>query len=274
LIVALSSTFTAILAAVPVQALGVVLAVMVVLWLASLKLRDASIVDPYWGSGFALLAWFYLFLEDGVSPRGWLIVILVSIWGLRLSSHLLVRSRGKGEDYRYRQMRETHGARFWWVSLFTVFLLQGIIQWTVALPVWQVIRSHEPLAVTWLDALGVSVFIVGFLFEALGDWQLARFKADPANRGKLLDRGLWRYTRHPNYFGDALVWWGLTLIALATPVSLWTLLSPILMTTLLIKVSGVALLEADLRRSKPGYREYVESTNAFLPWFPRAAGRS
>jgi steroid 5-alpha reductase family enzyme len=131
----------------------------------------------------------------------------------------------------------------------------------------------RPSSLTWIDLVGVAVVVVGLLFETFGDLQLARFKSDPANRGKLLTHGLWRYTRHPNYFGDALVWWGLTLIALSTPTSLWTLVSPVIMTILLMKVSGVALLEKELSKSKPGYREYVESTNAFLPWFPRTAGR-
>jgi steroid 5-alpha reductase family enzyme len=246
---------------------------MVVMWLISVKLRDASIVDPYWGSGLVLLAWLYFFLEDAQTPRKWLVAGLVTLWGLRLSLHLLRRNRGKGEDYRYRAMRESWGKRFWWVSLFTVFLLQGLIQWTVALPIWQSMRSARPSSLTWIDLVGVAVVVVGLLFETFGDLQLARFKSDPANRGKLLTHGLWRYTRHPNYFGDALVWWGLTLIALSTPTSLWTLVSPVIMTILLMKVSGVALLEKELSKSKPGYREYVESTNAFLPWFPRTAGR-
>jgi steroid 5-alpha reductase family enzyme len=125
---------------------------------------------------------------------------------------------------------------------------------------------------TWIDGLGTALFAVGFLFESVGDRQLSRFKADPANRGKLLSTGLWRYTRHPNYFGDAVVWWGLTVLALATPGSAWTLVSPLLMTGLLMKVSGVALLEQRLRRSKPGYREYVERTSAFFPWPPRRTG--
>jgi steroid 5-alpha reductase family enzyme len=262
-----------ILASAPVLALGVIFAVMVVMWLLSVKLRDASIVDPYWGSGFVLLAWLYFFLEEAMTPRKWLVVALVTVWGLRLSLHLLRRNRGKGEDYRYRAMRESWGQRFWWVSLFTVFLLQGLIQWTVALPIWQSMRSARPSSLTWIDFVGVAVVVVGLMFETFGDLQLARFKSDPANRGKLLTHGLWRYTRHPNYFGDALVWWGLTLIALSTPTSLWTLVSPVTMTILLMKVSGVALLEKELSKSKPGYREYVESTNAFFPWFPRTAGR-
>jgi len=242
---------------------------MGILWIASLRLRNASIVDIFWGANFALVAWLYLATTDGFRPRGVLVATLVTLWGLRLSIHIGRRNHGAGEDYRYRAMRDSWGTRFRWVSLFTVFLLQGLILWIVSFPIWQAMRSGAPAALTWIDGLGVALFAVGFLFESVGDRQLARFKADPANRGKLLASGLWRYTRHPNYFGDAVVWWGLTVVALATPGAAWTLVSPLLMTGLLRKVSGVALLERRLRQSKPGYREYVERTSAFFPWPPR-----
>jgi steroid 5-alpha reductase family enzyme len=141
--------------------------------------------------------------------------------------------------------------------------------WVVGLPLWVAMRGAEPSGLTWIDGLALAVFIGGLFFETVGDWQLTRFKADPENKGKLLTTGLWRYTRHPNYFGDALVWWGLTLFALATPGSVWVAISPVLMTFLLMRVSGVALLEQRLRESKPEFRNYVQKTNAFLPWFPR-----
>lgn len=249
--------------------LGAVLAAMFVMWLFSLRLRDASIVDRYWGAGFVLAGWLYLLAAESLTVRSWLVVGLVTLWGLRLSIHISVRNHGAGEDYRYRKMRESHGPRFWWISLFTIFLLQGVILWIVSFPLWQAIRSSTPEHLGPVDILGIAVFFAGLLFEALGDRQLARFKADPANRGKLLTTGLWRYTRHPNYFGDALIWWGLTLIALATPRALWILPGPILMTWLLMKVSGVALLEEEMRKRKPGFAEYADTTNAFFPWFPR-----
>jgi steroid 5-alpha reductase family enzyme len=256
-------------AMVPLAVLGAIIAWMIVIWLFSVRLRNASIVDIFWGAGFVFAGWLYFLLTDGAGARRWLVASLVTAWGLRLSAHLFLRNHGKGEDYRYREMREAHGPRFWWVSLFTVYLLQGLILWIVSLPLWVSMGAARPAGLTWIDGLGVAIFCVGLFFEALGDWQLARFKSDPDNRGKLLTSGLWRYTRHPNYFGDGMVWWGLTLHALATPASAWTLVSPLLMTVLLMKVSGVTLLEKKLRETKPGFREYMVSTSAFFPWFPR-----
>ncbi len=198
---------------------------------------------------------------------------LVAVWGLRLAAHILARSLGKDEDYRYGEMRSKHGPRFWWVSLFTVFLLQGALIALISAPLLQAIRSAVPARWTGFDLVAVALFAVGFLFEAVGDFQLSRFRADPANRGKVLRRGLWRYTRHPNYFGDAVVWWGFFFFALATPGSVWTIYSPILMTFLLLKVSGVGLLEKKLRRARSEYADYVETTNAFVPWFPKSRTR-
>jgi steroid 5-alpha reductase family enzyme len=257
----------------PVLVLIATVAMMVVIWLFSVRLRNASIVDIFWGSGFVVGAWLYFALTDAATPRKWLMVSLVTVWGLRLTTHLFMRNHGKGEDYRYRAMREQHGTRFWWVSFWTVYLLQGLIMWIVGLPVWVAMRSAQPSHLNWTDGLGVAVFLVGLFFETVGDWQLKRFKADPANKGKLLTSGLWRYTRHPNYFGDALVWWGLTIIALATPGVPWVLISPVLMTFLLMRVSGVALLEQRLQDSKPEFSDYVRRTNAFLPWFPRGPAK-
>jgi steroid 5-alpha reductase family enzyme len=166
-------------------------------------------------------------------------------------------------------MRASRGPSFAWTSLFTVFWLQALILWAVSMTLFQAQRSATPASLTWIDAVGLACFATGLFFESVGDWQLARFKSDPANRGKLLTTGLWRYTRHPNYFGDAMVWWGFFLFALATPGSLWTIYSPMLMTFLLMRVSGVALLEKALAKTKPGYEAYVARTNAFFPWFPR-----
>jgi steroid 5-alpha reductase family enzyme len=188
---------------------------------------------------------------------------------VRLSLHIFFRGIGRGEDFRYAEMRRSWGSRFPWISLFSIFLLQAGILWAVAMPLWQAARSPAPARLGALDLAGAIVFAVGFLFEAVGDEQLRRFKADPASRGKVMDRGLWRYTRHPNYFGDALVWWGLFLVALATPGSAWTVYAPAAMTLLLMKVSGVALLEKTLASERPGYREYMERTSAFVPMPPR-----
>ncbi len=186
--------------------LGAALGMMFVLWLVSLVVRDASIVDMTWGAGFVLIAWIAYFLGGGASPRRMLMTALVTVWGLRLSAYLTWRNMGKGEDYRYRAMREKYGSRFPLVSLGTVFLLQGTILWVVSLPVQAAQREPLPASLTWLDFAGVAVWAAGLFFEAVGDAQLARFKRDPESAGKVMDRGLWRYTRHPNYFGDFLVW--------------------------------------------------------------------
>jgi steroid 5-alpha reductase family enzyme len=243
-----------------------------VVWFISLVMRDVSIVDVYWGFGFVVLAWVYALGASAHTPRAIIVVILVTLWGARLSLYLLRRKWGAGEDYRYQAMRNKDEGRFSWVSLVSVFWLQALILWIVSLPVFEAVRHLEPDVLTAPDIVGILVFAVGLFFESVGDRQLARFRADPANRGKVLDRGLWRYTRHPNYFGDALVWWGLFLMAASNPESWWTILSPILMTTLLVKVSGVALLEKDLTKTKPAYRRYLETTSAFVPWPPRRLG--
>ena len=249
--------------------LGVVLVYMAAAWLFSLALRNASIVDSFWGLGFALLAAVYFVTTDGIVGRKLLITSLVVVWGLRLSLHILRRNWGQGEDYRYRAWREKAGENFWWISFFQVFLLQGVLLWLISAPVLAAQFYGSPDELTAIDVLGALVWGVGFFFEAVGDWQLAGFKADPANKGKVMQSGLWRYTRHPNYFGDATVWWGHFVIAAGTVDGLWTIFSPVLMTVLLLRVSGVALLERAQVRTKPQYRAYVESTSAFLPWFPR-----
>jgi len=249
--------------------LGVAVAYMTVIWLASLALRNASIVDVFWGLGFALLAAVYFVATDGFLGRKILITSLVAAWGLRLSLYILWRNWGKGEDYRYRTWREKAGEKFWWVSLFQVFLLQGVLLWLISAPILAAQFYDSPDELTAVDVLGALVWGVGFFFEAVGDWQLASFKADPANKGKVMQNGLWRYTRHPNYFGDAAVWWGHFVIAAGTVDGLWTVFSPVVMTVFLLMVSGVVLLERAQVRTKPQYRAYIESTRVFLPWFPR-----
>jgi steroid 5-alpha reductase family enzyme len=244
-------------------------AAMLALWLLSLALRDASIVDIWWGPGIALggcVAW----LSGGAShPRATLLVALASLWALRLAGHLLWRNAGHGEDPRYQAMRRRFGPRFPLISLATVFALQGVLQWLVSLPVQVGAADPGDAPLGALDALGVLIFACGLGFEAVGDAQLARFKADPANRGRVMDRGLWRYTRHPNYFGDALAHWGLLAVALATPHGWLTALSPALMTFLLLRVSGVALLERSIGKRRPEYAEYRRRTSAFIPLRPR-----
>jgi len=248
--------------------LGVILAYMTALWVASLIVRNSSIVDIFWGLGFVVVGGVYFALGHGDLARRLLLMTLVAVWGLRLSLFIAMRNIGKGEDKRYQVWRNENGARWWWKSFFQVFLLQGIIMWIVSstLLIGQVGPSLD--VPSPLDALGVLAWAVGFTFEAAGDWQLARFKADPANKGRVMDRGLWRYTRHPNYFGEAAMWWGFGLIALGAPGGVLALIGPALMTFLLMRVSGVTLLEKSME-TRPGYREYVQRTSAFFPWPPR-----
>lgn len=238
------------------------------LWLLSLRLRDVSIVDIFWGLGFALIAVVAAALGDGYPWRKLLLALLTVVWGVRLALYLLWRNAGHGEDYRYQAMRRQHGDRFPLVSLVTVFGLQGALMWTVSLPVQVGQLADLPARLTALDLLGAGLWLLGLTFETVGDWQLARFKADPANAGRVMDRGLWRYTRHPNYFGDACVWWGLWLIAAAGG-AWWMVLSPLLMTVFLLRVSGVAMLERTIVKRRPEYADYIARTSAFVPWFPR-----
>jgi len=240
---------------------------MTLVWVLSVVRRDASIVDVWWGLGFTLIATVAHRLGPGAA-RADLVLAMVGLWGLRLAGYLLWRNSGAGEDRRYQAMRRAWGGRFWWVSYGTVFLLQGAVMWVVSLPVQQAMASRTSLGA--LDALGAGVWAVGLAFESVGDAQLARFKADPVNAGRVMDRGLWRYTRHPNYFGDFLVWWGLWVVAAAAPGGLWTAIGPLVMSVLLMRVSGVPLLERSLARRRPDYEAYRRRTSAFFPRPPRA----
>jgi steroid 5-alpha reductase family enzyme len=242
---------------------------MLATWVVSLIVRNASIVDVVWGLGFVAVAWTVLLTttNQGLDSRRWLLVALTTVWGLRLGGYLFRRNHGNGEDYRYRAMRKRWGSRFALISLGTVFVLQGVLMWVVSLPVQRGLIDATPSLgiVAWV---GVALWIVGLGFEVFGDAQLARFKADPANAGQLMDRGVWRYTRHPNYFGDACLWWGLGLIGAETG-QWWVVVGPLMMTVLLVRVSGVALLEKSLSKRKPGYAEYAARTSAFIPMPPR-----
>ncbi|HEX5591233.1 MAG TPA: DUF1295 domain-containing protein [Candidatus Limnocylindrales bacterium] len=257
-------------------------AFMTVLWLISLAVRDASIVDPFWGLTFVLIAWLayvaaYLMQGPACAPEQceapWppplapLVPALVTVWGLRLSIYLAWRNLGKGEDYRYVRMRERFGPSFPVASLVVVFLFQAVLAWLVSWPV-QFTRAIDLEPSTPLFLAGIGLWLLGLAFETIGDLQLAAFRRDPANRGRVLDTGLWRYTRHPNYFGDACVWWGFFLIA-ASVGQWWTIVGPILMTVLLVRVSGAGLLESTIVERRPGYAEYIRRTSGFLPLPPR-----
>jgi steroid 5-alpha reductase family enzyme len=247
--------------------LWLLLGLATLLWLVSLWRSDASIVDPCWGAGFVLLAGRTYWQLPSPDARAALLLVLTSVWGIRLTWHLAVRNWGETEDRRYAQMRARHAGRFWIVSLFTVFWLQAVLMWFISAPI-QLGQSTSHGELNWLDLVGTLVWALGFCFETVGDYQLAQFKKSPESSNQVLDRGLWRYTRHPNYFGDFCVWWGLYLVAAAGGAGA-TFFGPLLMSVFLMKVSGVTLLERDIAERRPGYREYVERTNAFFPGPPR-----
>lgn len=243
---------------------GVLLLAMLLLWVLGTLRRDVSIVDVFWGLGFVIVAWLALYMNTPVPGRSLLLAVLTTVWGMRLSLYLLWRNWNQGEDRRYATMRRRHGRHFWWVSLFTVFLLQAVILWFVSLPIQVCAALSRADHLGVLDIIGVALWSIGFLFEAGGDYQLARFKTDPENHRRVMDQGLWRYTRHPNYFGDFCVWWGIYFIAAAGG-AWWTVVSPLLMTYLLLQVSGVKLTETSITDRRPEYRAYIDRTNAFFP---------
>lgn len=240
---------------------------MLLVWLLSLRLRDVSIVDPVWGFAYAVVAVTAFLVGDGDEGRATLLLTMVCLWGLRLGLYLSYRKlQEKGEDYRYVEMREKHGDRFPLVSLGLVFGLQGVLVLIVSLPVTAAVVETGGLGL--LAWIGVALFAVGLYFEAVGDAQLLAFKKDPANKGKVMDRGLWRYTRHPNYFGDFCVWWGIYLVALQAG-AWWTIVGPLVMTQLLTKTSGKERLEKTIGSRREGYAEYVERTSGFFPRPPK-----
>lgn len=244
-----------------------IIAMMTVLWLCSIMIKNVSIVDLFWGFGFVVASAVYFIYTEGLETRKVLLMTMVSIWGLRLSVYLAWRNHGKGEDFRYQKFRKDFGEhRYWWYSYFSVFLLQGMLMWLISAPLLGA-QFYPDTNLSILDYIGFIFWIIGMVFEAGGDFQLAHFKADRSNKGKVLNTGLWHYTRHPNYFGDAAVWFGYACICLSAG-SYVPLLGTVLMTALIIKVSGVALLEKTLNETKPGYQEYVEKTSVFIPWFP------
>ena len=239
------------------------------LWLLSIFLKNVSIVDIFWGLGFIIVNAFYFCSIQEIYSRHVLLLVLVSIWGLRLTIYLAIRNIGKKEDFRYQEFRKHYGAhRYWWVSFFQVFLLQGVLIMIVSLPLLGVHTKTQTDNLNVLDYIGIIIWIIGFVFESVGDYQLAQFKKDPKNNGKVLDSGLWRYTRHPNYFGDATVWWSFGIFSIASG-AFWHIIGSLVMTYLIVKISGVALLEKSLDDNKPKYRDYIRRTNAFFPWFPK-----
>ena len=248
--------------------LAVALSLASLVWVASVIRHDASIVDSFWSLMLLAMCGSYYLLYEFPTLRGGILLALVAIWAVRLSAHITWRNWGEPEDARYRAMRDRHSPGFALKSLVIVFLLQGVLAWIISLPLLAATTGSRPLNL--LDGLALLLVLFGILFESVADAQLAAFRSKPDNRGKVLDSGLWRYTRHPNYFGECVVWWGFYLFALAAG-GWWAILSPLLMTFLLLRVSGVALLEKDIAGRRPAYRDYIQRTNAFLPGLPRDA---
>ena len=242
---------------------AVLLLLTTLLWIISVRLRDVSIVDLFWGTGFGVVGWVSYWNAQLGTTRGLVLAVIATVWGVRLSVYLGLRNHGRPEDYRYAAMRAKREKSFWWSSLFIVFWLQGAVMWLVSLPLQAGSVSASELS--GLNLLGIPIWVLGFFFEAVGDYQLARFKRTETG---VMNQGLWRYTRHPNYFGNALLWWGITLVALESS-NLWILVSPMVMTFLLVKVSGVALLERSLSRRSTEYQQYMQQTSSFFPMPPR-----
>jgi steroid 5-alpha reductase family enzyme len=249
---------------------ALVLGLMVALWLVSIVRRDASLVDPWWSIGFLVIAAHSAWVT-GFTPAKALLLGAVCLWAVRLWWHLLARSVGKPEDPRYAAFRAKYGAeRYWWISLFQVFLLQAVLLWVISAPLQLAEAAPAPGPIGPLHIAAAGLFLVGFTFEAIADRQLQRFRDDPASRGQVLDRGLWRLSRHPNYFGEAVLWWGFGLFALDQPWGWLALLGPALMTFMLVRVSGVTMLDEHLLKSRPGYADYLRRTPAFVPTGPRS----
>lgn len=242
---------------------------MLSVWLSSLLLKNASIVDIFWGFGFVVIAWVANIASDGSSGVGAVVAVMVSIWGLRLAGYLWWRNHGKGEDFRYVAMRKHYGARFPLISLVTVFALQGVLMFVVSIPV-QLAQQSSTKSINVVGIVGVLVWLIGVLFESVGDIQLARFKAQPENSGKVMDRGLWRYTRHPNYFGDACAWWGIAIVALQSNTGWLGLFGAGVMSFLLVRVSGVPMLEKTMHKRRPDYVAYQMRTSGFIPRKPKS----
>ncbi len=253
----------------------VLMFLITMLWFISLRLHDVSFIDAFWAFGMVVMALLSsVQTPSGAQPRKSLILGLTALWGFRLATHLFTRWIQDGADPRYVRMigrtMESKGWSFAKTSLLQVFLLQAPLLWLVCLPAQVGQFSAEPEALGISAWIGSTLAIVGISFETIGDWQLRRFKSDPSRKGTVLDTGLWRYTRHPNYFGDALTWWGIWLIAAETVAGRYAVVGPVLLTILLMKWSGVPLLEHSLKKSRPGYEDYIRRTSAFFPLPPRS----
>ncbi|MBT8075500.1 MAG: DUF1295 domain-containing protein [Gammaproteobacteria bacterium] len=244
-----------------------VLALAIAFWIVSLVRNDVSIVDSLWSLMFLLMLGVYMALADVGGPRAWAVLLMVAVWAVRLSAFITIRNHGQPEDHRYQTIRANNEPNFGFKSLYIVFGLQAVLAGVIAIPLLVVASGTAPVG--WLDYAGVALWTVGMYFEVVGDNQLKRFRGDESNRGKVLDTGLWALTRHPNYFGEFTLWWGYYCLALSAG-GWWTIFAPLLVTMLLLKVSGVSLLESNIKERRPAYADYIKNTNAFFPGLPKS----
>ena len=240
---------------------------MTVGFLISVLRKRNDIADTLWGLGFILVAWVTLFSNGYYYPMQLLVTALVTIWGLRLALHIYLRNRHKIEDHRYQDMQKKWKGNFYLNSYLQVFLLQGFLLLLISIPVIFVNAITET-SFGWVAILGVLIWLKGFFFESVGDSQLAQFLKDPKNHGHVMQAGLWKYTRHPNYYGEVLQWWGIFVIALSIPFGFFTILGPLVITLLITKISGVPLLEKKYA-GRAEWEDYKKRTSIFVPWFPK-----
>ncbi len=233
-------------------------------WVISVWRHNVTLVDSMWSLFFLLAGSFYFYQTEVISDRTILVFALLAVWALRLSIYLTLRNSGKAEDHRYQTIRSNNQPGFWWKSFYIIFVFQAILAWLISLPLAFIMPSTAELGL--LDTAAILLWAIGFFWESVADWQLSRFKADPNNKGKVMKQGLWKLSRHPNYFGEFCIWWSFYLFACAAG-GWWSLISPLLMTFLLLKFSGVVLLEKDIAQRRPEYIEYIKSTPAFFPRF-------
>jgi steroid 5-alpha reductase family enzyme len=247
-----------------ISAIIIISSMIMVYFFAQWK-RDNSIVDVFWGIGFCFIAICMFILKGESTPRQWIVLVMVLLWGIRLAVYISRRNNGKGEDFRYANWRKEWGNTQWWRSFFQVFLLQGVIMWLVSIPVVLVLsQANSPLMV--IDFIGILVWVTGYFFEVVSDRQLARFKMDPGNKGRIIQSGLWQYSRHPNYFGEITMWWGIFLVTLQVNGWYWAIISPVLITWLIVRVSGIPMLEKKYS-DNPEFRAYAEKVPALIPRF-------
>lgn len=245
---------------------------MTVLFIIATILNDNSILDIAWGPGFIVVSWAVLIINADFGARQFLVAALVTVWGLRLGIRIFRRNKGKGEDPRYVKFREEWGKYFTLRSYFQLFLFQALILVLNVTPV-MIIMSGIRENLVWSDYLGLAVWVAGFLFESIGDYQLDTFLKDPANRGTIIDKGLWRYTRHPNYFGESTMWWGIFIIAVNQSWGWIGVIGPLVITGMLLFVSGIPMTEK-LMEKTPGWEEYKRTTSVFIPWFKKSAKKA